>query len=39
MIIETDFIALNEHLQEVQPIFDTFCARHGFANLNERSSG
>lgn len=27
---ETDYVALREHLSEVKPVFDGFCARHGF---------
>lgn len=36
---EADFTALNEHLQEVRPIFDIFCAQHGFAYVDRRSLG
>ena len=36
---EADFAALNEHLVEVRPIFDDFCARHGFAYVDSRSVG
>ena len=36
---EADFAALNEHLREVQPIFDAFCARHGFGYVDRRSLG
>jgi hypothetical protein len=39
MMSEADFVALNEHLQEVRPIFDQFCARHGFVYVNRRSLG
>jgi hypothetical protein len=31
--------ALNEHLQEVRPIFDAFCARHGFVYVDRKSLG
>ncbi len=31
--------ALNEHLQEVRPIFDQFCARKGFVYVDRRSLG
>ena len=33
------FAALNEHLQEARPIFDAFCAEHGFAYVDRRSLG
>ena len=36
---EADFVALNEHLKEVQPIFDAFCARHGFVYVPRQSIG
>ena len=36
---ETEFAALNEHLHEVHPILDAFCARHGFAGVDQRSLG
>jgi hypothetical protein len=41
---ESDFFfgpsaALNEHLQEVRPIFDAFCAEHGFAYVDWRAVG
>lgn len=35
----TDFVALNEHLKEVRPIFDAFCARHGFAHIPRMAIG
>jgi hypothetical protein len=31
--------ALNEHLQEVRPIFDEFCACNGFVYVDRRSLG
>jgi hypothetical protein len=34
-----DFVALNEHLKEVRPIFDAFCARHGFAYMSRPAIG
>jgi hypothetical protein len=34
-----DFVALNEHLKEVRPIFDDFCARHGFAYVARTAIG
>ena len=34
-----DFAALNEHLQEVRPIFDAFCARNGFAYVPQLALG
>jgi hypothetical protein len=39
MMNETDFAALNEHLQEVRPIFDDFCARNGFVYVDRKSLG
>jgi hypothetical protein len=36
---EADFATLNEHLQEVRPIFDDFCARNGFVYVNPKSLG
>lgn len=33
------FAALNEHLEEVRPIFDEFCGRHGFVYVNRKSLG
>ncbi len=36
---EAGFAALNEHLKEVQPLFDAFCARHGFVCVDRRSIG
>jgi len=36
---EANFAALNEHLQEVRPIFDGFCARNGFEYVDQRSLG
>lgn len=34
-----DWVALNEHLKEVRPIFDNFCARHGFVYVPRQSIG
>ncbi len=34
-----DFVALNEHLKEVRPIFDDFCVRHGFAYMPRAAIG
>jgi len=34
-----DFVALNEHLKEVQPIFEAFCARHGFVYVPRQAIG
>jgi hypothetical protein len=39
MMNEADFAALNEHLEEVRPIFDAFCARHGFVCVDRKSLG
>jgi hypothetical protein len=39
MMKVTDFAKLNEHLQEVRPIFDDFCARNGFVFVNRKSLG
>jgi hypothetical protein len=36
---EDQFAALNEHLKEVRPIMDDFCARHGFTYVDRRSLG
>jgi hypothetical protein len=40
---ETDYFAaiaaLNEHLHEVQPIFDEFCARNGFVYVPRQAIG
>jgi len=36
---EADFAALNEHLEEVRPIFDEFCVRHGFVYVDRKSLG
>ena len=36
---EADFVALNEHLDEVLPLFDSFCARHGFTYVDRTSLG
>ena len=34
-----DFVALGQNLGEVRPIFDEFCARHGFVHTNPLSLG
>ena len=39
MMNEADFKTLNEHLQEVRPIFDDFCAQNGFAFVDRKSLG
>ncbi|HEY2585399.1 MAG TPA: hypothetical protein VGI81_06535 [Tepidisphaeraceae bacterium] len=36
---EADFAVLNEHLKELQPILDDFCARNGFVYVNRKSLG
>lgn len=36
---EAHFAALREHLQEVRPIFDAFCERHGFVYVNPGALG
>jgi hypothetical protein len=36
---EAHFQALNEHLDEVRPIFDEFCARRGFVYVNKLALG
>lgn len=36
---EADFVALNEHLEEVRPIVDAFCARHGYVYVNRGALG
>lgn len=36
---EADFAALNEHLQEVKPVFDDFCARNGFVYVDRKALG
>jgi hypothetical protein len=36
---EAHFAALREHLQEVRPIFDEFCARHSFVYASQSSLG
>lgn len=36
---EADFAALREHLEEVRPVFDEFCARYGFSYTDPRSLG
>jgi len=38
-VTEEYFFALNEHIKEVQPIFDGFCALHGFAFVPRISLG
>jgi len=39
MITEKDFNVLSEHLQEVRPIFDAFCAKHGFEYVARTAIG
>jgi hypothetical protein len=39
MMNEADFAALNEHLQEMRPIFDDFCTRNGFVYVDRKSLG
>lgn len=39
MMNEADFDTLNEHLQDVRPIFDDFCARNGFTYVDRKSLG
>src|SRR5580700_918068 len=39
MLDEADFVALNEHLEEVRPIFDGFCATHGFVYVSRTALG
>jgi len=34
-----DFVALNEHLKELRPIFDDFCAKNGFVYVPRLSIG
>lgn len=36
---EAPHAALREHLREVRPIFDAFCDRHGFANVDPQRLG
>lgn len=36
---ENNFPALNNHLREVGPIFDDFCARNGFMQVDPKSLG
>jgi hypothetical protein len=36
---EDDFEALRAHLSEVRPIFDEFCAAHGFVHADPQSIG
>ncbi|HOY59217.1 MAG TPA: hypothetical protein PK640_13920 [Verrucomicrobiota bacterium] len=36
---EAGFDALSEHLREVRPIIDDFCARHGFAYMPRAAIG
>ena len=35
----SDFEVLNEHLKDVRPIFDSFCARNGFVYVDRKSLG
>jgi hypothetical protein len=39
MLDEAGFVALCEHLSEVRPIFDDFCARTGFVNFPKLALG
>jgi len=39
MLDEAGLEELNEHLSEVRPIFDSFCARHGFVYVNRTALG
>ena len=39
MMNEADFAALSEHLQEVRPIFDDFCARNEFVYVPRLAIG
>ena len=39
MMNEADFAALNEHLEEVRPVFDEFCSRNGFVYVGRKSLG
>lgn len=39
MMTDGDFLTLNEHLEEVRPVFDRFCTQHGFAWVDKRSLG
>lgn len=39
MMTEADFAALAEHLERVTPVFDRFCANHGFAYVPKKSLG
>lgn len=39
MLNEAGFAALNEHLQEVRPIFDDFCSKNGFVYVDRKSLG
>jgi hypothetical protein len=36
---EADYEELSQHLSEVRPIFDDFCARHQFAYVTQTSIG
>lgn len=38
-MMEADFDALNEHLNELIPIFDRFCAQQGFKYVPNRAIG
>lgn len=39
MMNEADFVALRDHLQEVRPIFDDFCAKNGFVYVPRAAIG
>jgi hypothetical protein len=39
MLTEAGFATLNEHLNEVRPIFDVFCAQNGFVPVAQNSIG
>jgi hypothetical protein len=39
MMTEADFAALSEHLVEVRPIFDEFCAQSGFVHVAKTAIG
>jgi len=39
IMTEADFATLGDHLLELRPIFDEFCARRGFSYVDPRSLG
>ncbi len=39
MMNQADFAALSEHLEEVRPIFDDFCAKNGFVYVPRAAIG